>query len=208
MVRIAFRPCGVRSMSQERPSLGSTCRVTRPPDSRTLTCRVTVEESRCSSRARPLMQLGPRLVQGAQREIAGPVDLVVQGTLATEGLQVPNELQKLELDNAQVVGHIGALIHWPDSTRGAHVHSLLLNCPTIGSGLRSRGPERDGEIGCGTCPWRRPPKISASSSVNALDPSDQGRLDEREGAREQHQEGEGLERSPRLRWSADCLRTE
>ena len=32
-------------------------------------------------------------------------------------------------------------------------------------------------------------------SVNALDPPDEGRLDEREGSREQHQEGDGLERS-------------
>src|ERR1700722_15815580 len=63
-------------------------------------------------------------VQGAQREVAGPIDLLVQGTLAAECLQVPNELQEFVLDNAQVVGHVSTFIDRLDSTGDAHVHSL------------------------------------------------------------------------------------
>src|ERR1700722_19332038 len=63
-------------------------------------------------------------VQGAQREVAGPIDLLVQGTLAAECLQVPNELQELEFDNLQVVCHSDAFIHQPIGTRDAHLHSV------------------------------------------------------------------------------------
>src|ERR1700677_308167 len=43
-------------------------------------------------------------VQGAQRDVAGPIDLLIDGAPATEGLQVSNELQQLELDDIQVLG--------------------------------------------------------------------------------------------------------
>ena len=84
--------------------------------------RVTVEASRFRAVASAFVLRGPRSLNGAQREVARPVDVEVQRASAAKRLQVADQLQQLQLDDAD--GVVGST--W----RGVHKCPALPSSPT------------------------------------------------------------------------------
>src|ERR1700722_18420195 len=114
-------------------------------------------------------------VERAERQVTRAIDLPVEGALATERLQVPDQFQEFEFDGAELVRPVDLSVD-PLQSRGfAHCSCLasrgqvrmLTTRPRPTTGDHQQGPRGGDDTGCGTGSERRRPPRSSECAVSS-----------------------------------------